>query len=101
MSKRLYGYLLYQLAGVEWFVLSCSVVCYSGRCRNLEWRRQTFLPYFSFPSTFSPLPVGMGLGIKLCRVPQNFFIFELKLVRFGAFWVLFFNNKKLIMNSVL
>ena len=36
------------------------------------------------------LPNAEGFGDMAVSPPQFFFIFELKMVRFGAFWVLFF-----------
>ena len=36
------------------------------------------------------IPNALGIGDMAVSPPQNFFIFELKMVRFGAFWVLFF-----------
>jgi len=58
----------------------------SGR-RALTARPRRWRHWQRGADVSSPLEVGSGEG--LCPLPENFLIFELKKVSFGAFWVLF------------
>ena len=46
-----------------------------------------------FGERVSPSPMGRDLGRVLCPLPENVLIFELKMVIYGAFWVLFLGER--------
>jgi len=45
-----------------------------------------------FGKGVSSSPMGMGSGERAVSPPQKYFIFELKMMVFGAFCMLFFNS---------